>query len=241
MRTMALLLALLSVSPQALPPARRRAARPNPAPCAPPTLLLNLSKASVCPGEPVTLAWQASDPKAVVSIVGVGATLPSSGSKIIDTWFAVVYSGRATNACGSGNEAFAEIKHQQGGTASLSPSASSIQQGQTATLTITVANIANWTLSSALGNGLSPSSGTASRTVTYSGTFSGTDTITLTATGACGSFERTTSIFVAAPPPPPPPPQSGNLRCCDGTLSPTCTNCAKKQGCCSSHGGVCGC
>jgi hypothetical protein len=31
------------------------------------------------------------------------------------------------------------------------------------------------------------------------------------------------------------------LRCCDGTLSPTCTSCANKQGCCSGHKGVCGC
>jgi hypothetical protein len=220
------------------PPARRRAVQPNPAPCTPPALFLTLSKASVCPGESVTLSWQASDSRAVVSIVGIGGSLPASGSKTIDTSSATVYSGRATNACGSGSEAVAEVKVQQGGTASLSASASSIQQGQTTALTVTVANVGNWTLSSALGNGLSASSGTNSRTVTYTGTRSGSDTITLTATGACGSLQRTTSIVVAAPPPLPP---SGNLRCCDGTVSPTCNSCAKKQGCCSSHGGVCGC
>jgi len=197
-------------------------------------LLLTLSKASVCAGESVTLFWQASDPQAVVFIAGIGSSLPSSGSKTVDP-SAGIYSGRATNACGTGTEAFAEVKVQQNGTASLSVSASSIQQGQTTTLTVTVANVSGWSLASSLGNGLSPSSGTTSATVTYSGTRTGSDTITLTANGTCGSLQRTSSIVVAAPP------QSGNLRCCDGTVSPTCNNCAKKQGCCSSHGGVCGC
>ncbi|HEX4341316.1 MAG TPA: hypothetical protein VH062_35655 [Polyangiaceae bacterium] len=57
---------------------------------------------------------------------------------------------------------------------------------------------------------------------------------------------------------PPPPPASrarasassddaeddngdGSLRCCDGMLSPTCTCSGSHQGCCSHHGGVCGC
>jgi hypothetical protein len=235
-RSTAVLLCFILLSSQT--PARHRAARPNPAPCTTPILFLTLSKTPVCPGESVILSWQASDPRAVVSIVGVGGALPSSGSKTIDAPSAMVYSGRATNGCGSGNEAVAEVKVQPGGTASVSASPSSIQLGQSATLTITVANIADWTLFSALDNGLSASSGTGSGTVTFIGTRSGSDTVTLTANGACGSLQRTTSIVVAPAAPPPP---SGNLRCCDGTLSPTCINCAKKQGCCSSHGGVCGC
>jgi hypothetical protein len=32
----------------------------------------------------------------------------------------------------------------------------------------------------------------------------------------------------------------GSVRCCDGTISPTCT-CGDLQGCCSHHRGVCGC
>lgn len=31
------------------------------------------------------------------------------------------------------------------------------------------------------------------------------------------------------------------LRCCDGTLSPSCTCGGSRRGCCSHHGGVCGC
>ena len=38
----------------------------------------------------------------------------------------------------------------------------------------------------------------------------------------------------------PPPSQPVGLRCCDGSLSPTCL-CPGHRGCCSHHGGVCGC
>ncbi len=34
---------------------------------------------------------------------------------------------------------------------------------------------------------------------------------------------------------------SGRLLCCDGTLSPSCTCGGSRRGCCSHHGGVCGC
>src|SRR5437763_4728544 len=234
MRSVVLLFLVLQISAsQTVSPGRRRAVRPNPAPpCALPTLLLTFSKTAVCPGESVTLSWQASDPGATVFIVGVGSSLPASGSKIIDTAAAQIYSGYATNACGAGSATLAEVKLQAGATASVSASPSSIQQGQTTMITVSVANIGSWTLSSTLGNGLSASAGTTSRAVTYTGTRSGSDMITLATTGGCGSLQRTTFISVAAP-------ASGNLRCCDGTLSPTCTSCANKQGCCSSHGGVC--
>ncbi|HEX4334662.1 MAG TPA: hypothetical protein VH062_02045 [Polyangiaceae bacterium] len=58
---------------------------------------------------------------------------------------------------------------------------------------------------------------------------------------------------IAETPPPPPPARAratavsddddgdGSLRCCDGMLSPTCTCSGSHQGCCSHHGGVCGC
>jgi hypothetical protein len=32
-----------------------------------------------------------------------------------------------------------------------------------------------------------------------------------------------------------------SLRCCDGTLSPTCLCGGSRRGCCSHHGGICGC
>jgi hypothetical protein len=34
---------------------------------------------------------------------------------------------------------------------------------------------------------------------------------------------------------------SAALRCCDGSLSPKCTCGGGRRGCCSRHGGVCGC
>lgn len=34
---------------------------------------------------------------------------------------------------------------------------------------------------------------------------------------------------------------SGALRCCDGSISPSCTCAGSRRGCCSHHGGVCGC
>jgi hypothetical protein len=34
---------------------------------------------------------------------------------------------------------------------------------------------------------------------------------------------------------------SASLQCCDGTLSPSCTCAGSRRGCCSHHGGVCGC
>ena len=46
-------------------------------------------------------------------------------------------------------------------------------------------------------------------------------------------------VFADVPPPDDPPPRS--VKCCDGTLSPTCVCCGKLRGCCSRHKGVCGC
>jgi hypothetical protein len=229
----------------ASPTVRRRAVvGTNPRPACPfPTVALQLSRSSVCPGETVTLSWQASDAAATVTIAGVGANLPASGSTVVGTTSSLAYSARATSACGTGPEAVAVLNIVQGASGSLSANPSSIQQNASATITLTTANAVSWSISSSLGNALSPASGTASGTVSiaYTGSRGGTDTIVLTAVGrACGTIQRTTSIVVNSSSPPPPPP-TGFLRCCDGTTSPTCTSCAHKQGCCSSHGGVCGC
>jgi hypothetical protein len=100
-----------------------------------------------------------------------------------------------------------------------------------------VSGVTSWALSSALGNSISPSSGTSSRTATYSGLRTGIDTVTLTtAGGACGNITTTLVISVKDAPTP-----NLGLRCCDNTRSPTCFSCSNKQGCCSGHGGVCGC
>jgi hypothetical protein len=98
------------------------------------------------------------------------------------------------------------------------------------------------------GNELNPGSGSGNGdfSSTYYASSSGTDTVQLKVSGLCGgggfqSYFRTVSVTPYAPVPVPTPQPSGYLRCCDGTFSPTCTSCANKQGCCSHHGGVCGC
>lgn len=221
--------------PAAAATARRRAVGHGPAACTRPTLVLTFSKPTACSGESVTLSWQASDPPGSVSIITIGSSLPASGSMVIQVSPPLVLSGHAANSCGTGSDVIAELRLQPDGSAFVSANPTSIQQGQTAIVGVSVSNIIRWTLSSALGNALSASSGNGNASVTYTGSHTGFDTVTLNATTACGALQSTTFINVNAPQ------QSGNLRCCDGTISPTCNNCAKKQGCCSSHGGVCGC
>lgn len=225
---------------------RRRAVAPGASgssgACVLPRLTLSLSNNNVCSGTPVTLSWQSSDPKASVAIDGVGVSLPASGSTTVGSTTPIVYSARAMNACGAGEEAVAVLSIASGASASIS-GPSSVQQGAVVALTISVTNASSWSLTSARGNPISPATGsnTGTFSVQYTASASGSDIVTLTATGACGSIQRTLSITVNAPQPQPQPQPGGTLRCCDGTFSPSCTNCAKKQGCCSSHGGVCGC
>jgi hypothetical protein len=204
--------------------------------CPRPSLNLTASRGNACAGEPVTITWQASDPAASVTIDQIGVALPSSGSRVVPAAAAsTIYSGHATTSCGASDEALAFVTFTPGATASLS-GPSSVTSGNNATLSVAVSSVASWTLTSFLGNSISPSSGTSSRTVTYNAGRTGSDTVTLTtAGGACGNITRSHFLSVSAPP------STGGLLCCDGTRSPTCFSCANKQGCCSSHGGVCGC
>jgi hypothetical protein len=78
---------------------RRRAMVPTPRPACPlPAVALQLSRNNVCPGEAVTLSWQASDAKAAVTINGVGTNLPASGSTLVGTTSSLAYAARATNS-----------------------------------------------------------------------------------------------------------------------------------------------
>jgi hypothetical protein len=228
---------------------RRRAVAPGTSgsagACTLPSVTLSLSRNNVCSGTPVTLSWQSSDPNVSVSIDGMGASLPGSGSTSVGSTDSIAYSARAVNACGAGAEAVTVLSIAPGASGSIS-GPSSLQQGASVTLTVSVTNANGWSLSSAIGNAIFPSSGSNSGTfgVQYFGSVSGSDVVTLTVTNAsCGSIQRTAPITVNSPQPQPQPqPQpGGTLRCCDGTFSPSCTSYAKKQGCCSSHGGVCGC
>jgi peptidoglycan-associated lipoprotein len=81
-------------------------------------------------------------------------------------------------------------------TATLSANPTSIQRGQSATLTWSTENASDVTLE---GNKVDPS---GSQTVTPADT----TTYHLSAKGAAGTQDATATVAVAAPPPPPPPP-----------------------------------
>jgi len=214
---------------------RRRAVEPRRSTCAIPSLVLTASKSSVCSAESVTLNWQSSDPSARVSIDGIGVGLPASGSTTVNSTVSSAYSGRAANACGTGDEAVAVVSVRSGLFATLS-GPSSLQRGATASLSCSLSAAASWSLTSTLHNSISPSSGTQSGAFssTYTASSKGTDTVTFNANGDCGQVTRALSIFISEPP-------NQGLLCCDGTRSPTCFSCTNKQGCCSGHKGVCGC
>lgn len=202
--------------------------------CTRPSLTINASRRTACAGEPVTISWQASDSAASVTIDGIGTSLPPSGTRVVTSGASAAYSGRATTACGVGDESVAVVLLTPAATASLS-GPNSVNSGSTTTLNVFISGAASWALTSSLGNSIHPPFGTANGGVTYSAGRTGTDTVTLVATGGgCGSITKTHTILVTDPP-------NQGLRCCDGTRSPTCFSCSNKRGCCSGHGGVCGC
>lgn len=216
---------------------RRRPALSDPV-CPPVTLTLTTTPRSVCQSEIVTLSWQASDPRAVVLLDGMTGTFASSGSLTMLTG-PRTFSGRAGVACGTGPAGTATVTGAVPPTGSLT-GASSMAQNGSSLFRVTAADAAQWSITSTLGNPINPNVGTTSEDVVYTASRSGSDTVTVRLVSACGDV-ATRSIALSITPATQPPPSSGSLRCCDGTFSPTCTSCAHKQGCCSSHGGVCGC
>jgi len=216
---------------------RRRPARSDPV-CPPVSLTLTANPPSVCQSGSVTLSWQASDPRAVVVLDGFASTYLASGNLTVSTG-PRSFSGHASVACGAGPAATTTVTGAVPPTGALS-GASSIAQNTSTALHVTAIDTAQWSISDSLGNPVNPSFGTASRDVVYTGSNAGTDSVTLRLVSSCGEV-ATRSIAITVTGTQPPPPPSGTLRCCDGTFSPTCTSCANKQGCCSKHGGVCGC
>jgi hypothetical protein len=203
--------------------------------CARATLEITTSRASTCAGEQVTLSWQASDPNASVTIDGIGVGLPSSGNRTLPVNGSAIYSGHAMTSCGRGNEAIAVVTLTPAASAALG-GPPSVTVGSTATLSISVHSAASWTLTSSLGNSITPNNGTSSQSATYHANRTGIDTVTLTTSGgACANVTKILRIDVVSAP------STGGLSCCDGTRSPTCFSCSDKRGCCSGHQGVCGC
>jgi len=233
--TALLLLLLLSVS---LLGARRRPTRSDPV-CPPVTLNLTTSPRSVCQSGVVTLSWQASDPSAIVTLDGFAGTYRASGALTFATAPRVI-TGHASVACGAGPAGTTTVAAAGAPTGALT-GANTVAQNASTVLHVTAIDTAQWTISSNLGNPLNPTFGTASQDVVYTASSSGSDTVTARLVSSCGEETlRSLGINITPSIQPPPPPVSG-LRCCDNTFSPSCTSCAHKQGCCSGHGGVCGC
>ncbi|HEX8620092.1 MAG TPA: hypothetical protein VF911_21105 [Thermoanaerobaculia bacterium] len=223
--------------PPPAPPARRRSVgsgggTPR---CAPPTLTITTSRPGTCAGEQVSVSWSASDSAATVTIEGIGAALPASGTRSVPIGSGTIFSGSARTSCAVGPETFAVVTLTPGASASIA-GPPSLTTGSSTSLSISVFSASSWTLTSSLGNTITPKSGASSQSVVYQGNHVGTDTVTLATTGgACANVTKTHTIMVSAAPP------TGGLRCCDGTRSPTCFSCSDKRGCCSGHQGVCGC
>lgn len=239
-KTTSVLLVLISAIPMLA--FRHRAVAP---PVCTAIVSLNASQPTACYGDRVSITWKASDPTAQVSIPGIGNFLPASGNAFIQILGVTALTALARNACGTGQSVTLTIP--------LTPMASgsmdgptSVNQGTAAQFSFTVADAVAWDLSSALGNSFAPTAGAGSGSffTTYTATTPGNDSVSLRVSNICSEqafVSRNVQVGTISTPPPPQPPSTGYLRCCDGTFSPTCTSCANKQGCCSHHGGVCGC
>jgi hypothetical protein len=216
--------------------ARRRAA--GPAVCPAPTLTFSVTPARVCNGADFTISWQASQANASVAIAGIAGRLPASGSRnVFDGRRS--FTGRASNGCSTGPEASLNVPAPEA-TGSLTGPLE-LHTGTTGTFQVTVSGGVSWSITSQSGNTVDPSSGSGNGVVTYYATRTGNDVLVLQVAAPCGAppLERAASVNVTGTSNP--PPSTGKLQCCDKTFSPTCTNCASKQGCCSGHGGVCSC
>lgn len=75
----------------------------------------------------------------------------------------------------------------------------SVTRGQT--LAGSVSASGSWTLTSALGNTITPASGAGDHSFTYTASTAGNDILTLRVHGECGDITRTTSVVIAVGPP----------------------------------------
>lgn len=232
-------IALLAVTVPLLLAAKRRSV--SPVPCNPPTVALSIYPPSPCPADVVTLYWAASDSHARVFIDGVAGPQQAIGSRTYQSGQRT-FAAKAELSCAGPRSTLSvtttrpniNVSFGKSAVALTSTAPVSVQTDDDATL---------WTLSTSLGT-VSPSSGNGTKNAIYtSGSAAGSERLVATATGRCGATNAASAgIYLDASlttDNPPPGGTGGHLRCCDGTFSPTCTSCANKQGCCSSHGGVC--
>lgn len=213
--------------------------------CPVPIVGLSTFPTTVCPGQPFTLRWSTTDPRARVTIEGLASDLGPFGAREI-TDGRRTFNARAALACVTGPIAHLEVPS---GGAAIRAAESVVPLNRTTTLDVTVDGNSAWTVSSSLGNPIDPAAGSGSTGLTYFASRSGTDTVILNAASTCfGTMQRTVVVTVTAAPAPVPQPQpvpvpqpqpqpqpGGTIRCNDGTISPSYTTC--HSGCCSGHGG----
>jgi PKD-like domain len=173
-------------------------------PCNAPSATVS-APASVAPNA----TFSASMPSGAASYnwsVTNGTILSGQGTNVVSVRAgssgSVSLSGTASNGSGcsaSGSASVAIVCPAASGTASIG---SSVNQG--ASLSGSVSTTESWTVSSALGNTVSPSSGNGSTSFTYTGTNAGNDVLTFTFTNSCGSSVQhtanvTVSVVIPAP------------------------------------------
>ena len=188
--------------PVAGPPLRSRPVRRTRLPCTAPTLAITASPKVACPGQSVTVSWQASDPLARVCIGGVGDDLPASGSRSVVLEGATVLTGRA-RSCAVGPASSASVAAVTGATASIAASPSTIRPSGVSQLTIKVGNASSWRISSTTGADILPNDGNTSGTFTATYRLNdqlGDDVLTLFATGACGTVSAYTTVTICPSP-----------------------------------------
>jgi hypothetical protein len=172
---------------------------PPPPVVSPPTASLTPASTTINAGQSATLTWSTTN---ATSVTMNGSPVALNGSQAYSPTATTTYTLVATNSAGSATATAnvtvtaAPPPPAQMPTASLSANPTSIQTGQSTTLTWSTTNATSVTM-----NG-SPVALNGSQA--YSPT--ATTTYTLVATNSAGSANATATVTVTAPPPPPPPP-----------------------------------
>ena len=165
---------------------------PAPTPSNPaPTAQMTAAPASVNAGQPVTLTWSTTNATSVTIDNGVG-TVAASGSTTVKPSSSVTYTLTATGSGGTvTTTAAVTVTAPAPGapTATLSANPTTINAGQSTTLSWTTTNATSIAIDNGVGQNL-PASGSASASPSV------TTTYTLTATGPGGTTTATTSVTV---------------------------------------------
>lgn len=183
---------------------------PPPPPC---SCTLSASPASIQQGDSSKLTWTAKNAVSFSIDHGVGTSSPASGgSKNVSPSVTTTYTGTAVGANGKVVHCTTTVTvtppPPSGPSCSLLASPTSVNAGDTSTLSWTTTNADTFSIDQSVGSVTPVASGTTTVSVATTTTYTGT------ATGPGGTVHCTTTVTVTPPPPPP-----GNGPSC--TLSAT--------------------